>query len=387
MKKLKIGVIGVGGMGSAHVKSISELNNCILTSVCDINPRKLDAHRDKFACFDSSEEFFKKADIESVVIATPHYFHVPLALRAIERGLHVIVEKPVAVQKSEAEKLVKASAAHPELKIAAMFNQRTGASHKKIKDLIDRGELGRIMRVNWIITDWFRSQHYYDSGDWRASWRGEGGGVLINQCPHQLDLMQWFFGMPSKVTAFMKFGKYHDIEVEDDVTAYLEYPDGATGVFIASTGEAPGTNRLEITAERGRLVFEGGALSFLRTEESVPEFIRTTESSFGTPSVWNVSIPAGTSNPNPHQVIIENHADAVLNGTPLIAPAAEGIRGLELGNSMLLSHLTGKTVSLPIDSAEFDTRLRKLIESSRYVKKEVVSGGNEGFLNSFGTKS
>ena len=387
MKKLKIGVIGVGGMGSAHVKSISELDNCVVTSICDLNPAKLEAHRDKFACFDSSEEFFKKADIESVVIATPHYFHVPLALRAIERGLHVIVEKPVAVQKSEAEKLVKASAEHPELKIAAMFNQRTNGSHKKIKDLIDRGELGKIMRVNWIITDWFRSQQYYDSGDWRASWRGEGGGVLINQCPHQLDLMQWFFGMPSKVTAFMSFGKYHDIEVEDDVTAYLEYPNGATGVFIASTGEAPGTNRLEITAERGRLVFESGALNFIRTAESVPEFVKTTKSAFGTPDVWNVSIPTGPFNPNPHKVIIENHANAVLNGTPLIAPAAEGIRGLELGNSMLLSHLTKKTVSLPIDSAEFDTRLRKLIDSSRYVKKEVVSGGNEGFLNSFGTKS
>lgn len=385
MKKLKIGLIGVGNMGSVHVNSISELSNCVLTSICDINKEKLEKYRAGYACFDNSDDFFEKADIESVIIAVPHYFHVPLALRAIERGLHVIVEKPIAVQKSEAERLVKACAAHPELKVAAMFNQRTVGAHKKIRELIENGELGKIMRVNWIITDWFRSQNYYDSGDWRASWRGEGGGVLINQCPHQLDLMQWFFGLPSKVTAFMSFGKYHNIEVEDDVTAYLEYPNGATGVFIASTGEAPGTNRLEITAERGRLVFEGGAISFTRTEVSVPEFTRNIPSAFCVPPVWYVNIPTGTANNNPHRDIIENHANAVLNGTPLIAPAAEGIRGLELGNSMLLSHLTKKTISLPMDPAEFDDQLQKLAASSKYTKKTVASGkGNEGFLNSFG---
>jgi len=267
MDQVKIGIIGIGNMGSAHVVSIGQLKNAKLTALCDINPAKLKPHEGKgLQLFTDSEEFFRKADIDAVVIAVPHYFHVSLALRALECGKHALTEKPVSVHKKLAEQFLSAAEKYPKLKLAAMFNQRTIGAHKKIKHLIDSGELGTIRRINWIITNWFRSQAYYDSGDWRASWSGEGGGVLLNQCPHQLDLMQWFFGMPCKVTAIASLGKYHDVEVEDDVTAMLEYPNGATGVFITSTGEAPGTNRLEIAAERGRLVYEDGKLEFRRNE-------------------------------------------------------------------------------------------------------------------------
>ncbi|MGE4563758.1 MAG: Gfo/Idh/MocA family protein [Victivallaceae bacterium] len=375
MNKVKLGLIGVGNMGSMHVKSIGELNNCELAAICDRKESVLDRYADApFAKFRDTETFFKAADIDAVLIAVPHYSHVPLALQSLELGKHVIVEKPIAVEKADACRLVAAIKAHPELKVAAMFNQRTIPAHRKIKQLIDSGELGAIRRVNWIITDWFRSQSYYDSGEWRASWRGEGGGVLINQCPHQLDLMQWFFGMPDEVYARMSFGKYHKIEVEDDVTAFLSYPGGATGVFIASTGEAPGTNRLEITAERGRLVFEGGKLSFLRNEIETAEFCRTTPTFFERPPVWEAAIPAEAGNPHAHRDIIENFCTAVLTGSPLLAPAEEGIRGLELGNAMLLSHLASRPVKLPIDAAEFSNHLAKLIANSTYQKTEVAAG-------------
>lgn len=384
MDQVKIGIIGVGNMGSAHVVSIGQLANAKLTAICDINPEKLKRYNPKeIQLFTDSKEFFRKADIDAVIVATPHYFHVPLAIEALKNKKHVIVEKPISVHKALAEELVKAAKKYPKLKLAAMFNQRTLPAHRKIKQLIDSGELGEIRRVNWIITDWFRSQAYYDSGDWRASWRGEGGGVLLNQCPHQLDLMQWFFGMPSKVSAVLTLGKYHDIEVEDDVTAVLEYPNGATGVFVATTGEAPGTNRLGIAAERGRLVFEEGKLRFKRNEIPTSKFCRETKTQFDRPETWDIEIPVNNDGSHQHRDIIENFCNAILKGTPLIAPATEGIRGLELGNAMLLSGLKKKTVELPIDAQAFAKIMDKLIAKSRYVKKTVTPSETVDFSKSF----
>ena len=384
MDQVKIGIIGVGNMGSAHVVSIGQLANAKLTALCDINPEKLKRYDpEKIQLFTDTKTFFKKADVDALIVATPHYFHVPLAIEALKNKKHVITEKPISVHKALAEELVKAAKKYPKLKLAAMFNQRTLPAHKKIKELIDSGELGEIRRVNWIITDWFRSQAYYDSGDWRASWRGEGGGVLLNQCPHQLDLMQWFFGMPNKVTATLTLGKYHDIEVEDDVTAVLEYPNGATGVFIATTGEAPGTNRLEIAAERGRLVYEDGKLNFKRNEIPTAKFCKETKTQFNRPDIWNVDIPVNNDGSHQHRDIIENFCNAILKGDALIAPATEGIRGLELGNAMLLSGLKKKPVELPMDAQEFAKIMDKLIAKSRYVKKAVAPSETVDFSKSF----
>ena len=314
MEKVKFGIIGIGNMGSAHVVNINNLKNCELTAVCDIDPEAFnridEGIRSRLQLFTDPEKFLKEAEIDAVMISVPHYSHPDLAILAMRQGKHVIVEKPIAVHKAEAERMIAEAKKYPELKKSAMFNQRTIPAHKKIKQMIDSGELGKIMRVNWIITDWFRSQCYYDSGDWRASWRGEGGGVLLNQCPHQLDLMQWFFGMPCKVRATAKFGKYHDIEVEDEVNAYLEYADGKTGNFIACTGEIPGTNRLEIMAERGRLVYEGGKLEFKRNEVETTEFNRTTDKKFGIPDIWRCEIPVAPPSPAPHKDIVENVANA-----------------------------------------------------------------------------
>lgn len=384
MEKFRLAIIGTGVMGSGHVRFISELENCSITALCDTDPAKLERHRklENCAFFTSDDEFFANSHLyDGVLIATPHYDHVPLAIRAVELGKHIIVEKPVAVQKSEAQRLIDTLKKHPEVKAAAMFCLRQIEAHKKIKHLIDSGELGELRRVNWIITNWFRTQFYYNSGAWRASWRGEGGGALLNQCPHQLDLMQWFFGMPSKITAHMSFGKYHDIEVEDDVTAFLEYPNGATGVFITSTGEFPGTNRLEITGERGKVVYEDGKILFTRNETGMTEHSLTTSEKFAGPAIWNVEIPAASANSHMHRDIIENLVNAVQKGDKLIAGAEEGINGLELSNAMLLSQLEGRTIELPIDAALFDKHLQKLIDSSRY-QKTVAEDVEKGDLGS-----
>ena len=252
MDKVRLGIIGVGGMGSFHADYMKKgcIEGCELVAVCDIDPDRLTLHQE-LKRYPEHKALIESGEVDAVLIATPHYAHTWIGIDALNAGLHVLTEKPISVHVADCERLIAAHTANPKQVFAAMFNQRTCRSYRKIKQLIDTGELGEIQRVNWIITDWFRTEAYYASGSWRATWKGEGGGVLLNQCPHQLDLMQWLFGMPDEVRAFCGIGARHDIEVEDQVTAYLEYANGATGVFVTTTGEAPGTNRLEIAGRPG----------------------------------------------------------------------------------------------------------------------------------------
>ena len=238
-KQVKIGIIGVGNMGHSHVYNVHELPNTCLTAVCDTDQAKLDRIKPEVKAqikmFTNSKDFFEQADIDAVIIAVPHYDHVPLAIEALRRGKHIIVEKPIAVDKQSGMELLAEAEKYPDLVKSVMLCQRTLPNHAKIKKIIDNGELGAIKRVNWIVTDWYRTQFYYDSGDWRASWRGEGGGVLINQCPHQLDMLQWFCGMPDQVVASVNnFTLKHAIEVED--TASALYSGKANFTFFATNG-------------------------------------------------------------------------------------------------------------------------------------------------------
>jgi predicted dehydrogenase len=385
MDKVRIGIIGVGGMGSLHCRQVKETARTELVAVCDIDRKVADARAAEHgvkAWYDG-EKLIRSGTVDAVMIATPHYFHTPLAIAALDGGLHVLTEKPIAVHKADAAKMIAAHKRHPKLTFAAMFQMRTVPLYRKVKALLDGGELGQILRVNWIITNWFRSQAYYNSGGWRATWKGEGGGVLLNQCPHNLDLFQWFFGMPKRVRAFCHNGKFHDIEVEDDVTAYLEYPNGATGVFITSTGEAPGSNRLEISCDRGRVIVENGGIHFDRVEIPVREFCKTSQASFDVPARWDVAIPVATLGGSEHQRIIANFADAILDGAPLIAPAPEGIRSVELANAMIFSSLLGKTLELPLDAAAYEKQLQTLIRTSKFKKTTARPAKSTGMGASF----
>ncbi len=368
MDKVRIAVIGVGGMGAYHANYLKagEVKGAELTAVCDIDESKL-ARWSDLPTFRESSELIRSNLVDAVLIATPHYDHTTISIDAMQFGIHVLTEKPIAVHKADAERMIEA---HKKKNVvfAAMFQMRTEPLWKKIKQLVDNGELGDIVRINWIVTDWFRTEAYYASGGWRATWRGEGGGVLLNQCPHNLDLLQWIFGMPARIRAFCKFGWSHDIEVEDQVSAYMEYPNGATGVFITSTGEAPGTNRLEIAGDRGKLIYENGKISFTRNEVLASEFLRTSPLSFAKPPIWNVEIPFGGERGG-HKVITQNFVDAILTGAPLIAPAVEGINSVELANCMLYSTWTDSMVELPLDSAAYEAALKERIATSRYVKK------------------
>lgn len=365
---LRLGLIGLGNMGSVHARYLlaGKCPRVQLAAVCDLIPQRT-AEFVGVPVFPDSRSMIRSGKVDAVLIATPHYDHTAIGIDALEQGLHVLTEKPISVHVADCRRLISAYDKRPkkEQVFAAMFQERTFARNRKIRELIASNELGHINRIAWITTDWFRSEAYYRSGGWRASWRGEGGGVLTNQCPHRLDLLQWWFGSPSSVRATAAFGRYHDIEVEDEVTAQLEWENGCTGVFVTSTGEAPGVNRLEIAAERGLVVVEGGIIHFARNVVETSTFSRTTADSFIKPEVWHIEVPfSGQS--QQHVDIVNNFADAIFDGVPLIAKASEGIRAVEIANAMILSAKTGEKVQLPLDANRYLALHEQLVAGSRW---------------------
>ncbi|MBP3347796.1 MAG: Gfo/Idh/MocA family oxidoreductase [Clostridia bacterium] len=375
-KKVRIGVIGHGNMGSGHVSNLlhSACPEATLTAVADINPKKLESLKDVKGNFEGdpiklytdASEMIRSGDVDAVIVAVPHYDHPRYVIEALENGVHALSEKPAGVYTQQVKEMNAVAEKHPELVFGMMFNQRTDPAYRKMKEIIDSGEMGQIRRTNWIITTWYRTQSYYDSGDWRATWSGEGGGVLLNQCPHQLDLFQWICGLPVKVMAKMQFGKWHDIEVEDDVTAFVEYENGATGAFITTTGDTPGTNRFEVTLEYGKLVYENGKLRQLKLERSIDEYTYNKDSAaFGSPKViFDDFVPCPGENTQ-HVGILNSFAASILHGVPLIAPGVEGIRGLTLSNAMHLSQWLGREVEIPFDDQLYKDELMKRVATSR----------------------
>ena len=383
MEKVRIGIVGMGNMGKYHADYLikGKVAHAELSAVCSTSPEKLSAYKDPVAVFGNGEEMIRSGSIDAVLVATPHYQHTSLGICAIENGIHLMVEKPISAHKADAERLIEVSAQHPDIVFGGMFQLRTEPRYLKLKKLIADGDLGDIIRINWIITDWFRTEAYYASGGWRATWKGEGGGVLLNQCLHQLDALQWLVGMPSKVRSFAQCGRFHDIEVEDNVTAYLEYPNGATGVFVSSTGEAPGSNRFEIAGTRGRVILENDQIKFTRNESCMLEHSKNSPIGFSKPEVWEVEIPFGNAE-LPHAILMRNFVEAIRNKTPLIAPGVEGIHSVELANVLLYSSLVDQTINLPMDGAAFEAKLQQLIDESTHEKK-VVEISDEDFASSF----
>lgn len=387
METVRYGIIGVGNIGSTHIGNLMQegnVPNAKVVAMADLKPEKLQRIVEKypqaeFALYTSGEELIDKADVDAVIVCVPHYQHPELCIRALKKGLHVICEKPAGVYTKQVKEMVEVAKTAKGL-FTMMFNQRTNCLYRKMREMIRDGEIGAIKRISWIITDWYRPQSYYDSGDWRATWAGEGGGVLFNQSPHQLDLLQWVTGMmPTRVHAFCHFGKWHDIEVEDDVTAYLEYENGATGVFVTSTGDAPGTNRFEVQGTGGKLVAENGKLLFCKNEIDEREFNRTCTAGFGRPPFETVTVETDGSNLQ-HTGICRNFTNAILGKEPLMVDGKEGINGVILMDAMMLSGWLGKTVDLPFDDDLYLHILQEKIRNSK-VKKT----GADTVLDTAGT--
>ena len=367
MEQVRLGLIGCGGMARHHMAQLAEVPRLNFAAASDVSAKHLAAVVDEYGVpgFESAEAMLDAGEVDAVLIATPHFFHPQYSIAALQRGLHVLTEKPVAVSAKAAGEVNDVAAQRPDLVYAVMFQQRSHPRWKRIKQLIDDGQVGKIQRVQWTATNSFRTQAYYDSGSWRATWAGEGGGVLVNQCPHNLDMLCWIVGPPKRVHAHVSLGKYHDIEVEDEVVAYLEYPDTATGLYITSTGESPGTDRFDIIGDRGRLTLSSIAptvIEFDQTEQSVSEFCRSSAELMTGPPIrrqlfWTP--PAlGT------QIMLNNFAGAILDGEPLFAPASQGIHSVELANAMLMSGLKSQPVGIPTDREAFDRLLQELIDAS-----------------------
>ena len=380
MKELKIGIIGIGNMGHTHAKNIFEgkINRLKLVAVCDIDKSKLEKAKEEFPnilTFETADELLASKSVDAVIIATPHYFHTEIAIKAFESGLNVLTEKPAGVRASDVLKMN--SAAEKSGKVfGIMWNQRTNPLFNKAKELVENGTLGSMKRMVWIITNWYRTQSYYNSATWRATWSGEGGGVLLNQAPHNLDLWQWIFGMPAAIYASCDVGKWHNIEVEDDATIIGYYKNGATATFITSTGEYPGTNRLEISGSKGKMVLEKGKLTLTLTEGDEREFCYTCPEGFPHFETKETIIEQNEKE-TAHNGILQNFTDAVLDGKNLLASGYEGINEITLSNAAYLSAWTGKKVELPLDYNAFDQELKKRIESSvgeRTVSEKKAKG-------------
>ena len=375
MTKLRMGIIGYGNMGSSHVRDIKEgkVKDMEVTAVCDISPARREAVTAAYPdlpVFENAQELYQSGLCDAVLIAVPHYDHPILAIEAFRQGLHVITEKPAGVYTKQVREMNEVAAKSDKV-FGIMYNQRTNPVYQKLREMIQRGDLGHIKRITWIITNWYRPQAYHDSSTWRSTWKTEGGGALINQNPHQLDLWQWMFGMPDRIYAKASFGKYYDIEVEDDVMAFMEYDNGTTGEYITSTGEAPGTNRLEVACDMGKVVIEHNRLVFYRNVISEREHNRINTKPFAMPECWECVVPVDFSGGPQHVGILNNFADAVLNGTELLAKGEDGILGLTISNAIHLSAWTGETVDVKnFPDERFYELLQEKISASTVVKKE-----------------
>ena len=370
MKKVRSGIIGMGNQGS-HYASLfldGEIENGVLAAVCDSNPAKLERAKTfcgEIAYFDNFEEMLESGKIDAVLVETPHYDHPKLVTESLRRGIHTVCDKPAGVYTKQVREMNEAASTYS-ARFAMMFNQRTNCVYRKMKEMIALGELGSLQRMTWIITDWFRTQNYYDNGSWRATWNGEGGGVLINQCPHQIDLVQWVLGeMPTSVRGFCHYGKWHDIEVEDDVTAYFEYANGATGVFVTTTGEAPGTNRFEVSGTKGKLVCENDKLLWYKNDCDSAKLSLSATSGFERPACEIIEVETDGNNPQ-HKGILNNFTNAILGLEEQFVQGTDGINGVELMNAIELSGWKGgEKVTLPVNEEEYLNELTARRKTSR----------------------
>ena len=392
MEKVRVGIIGLGNQGTHYMAGLfnpGKIPNGVITALCDNNPAKIEAMKERtvgqdVAYFDNYVDMLDSGLCDMVMVVVPHYFHPEMVMACLERGIHVICDKPAGVYTKQVKEMNECAKKSGAL-FAMMFNQRTNCVYRKMREIVQAGGIGELQRVTWIITDWYRTQQYYDSGSWRATWEGEGGGVLINQCPHQIDLVQWVVGeMPVAINGFCQYGKWHDIEVEDEVTAFFRYKNGATGVSITTTGEAPGTNRFEISGTKGKLLVEGNKLMYWHNENDSQEWARSADTGFVPPKCTITEVETDGENPQ-HMGIINNFIAAIRGEEPLFVDGTEGINGVEMMNAMELSGWNnGETITLPVDEERYLKELNAHVASS--VKKECDDGAVADTAGTFGSK-
>ena len=382
-KHINVGIVGIGNIGTAHAHCIvdGKVDGMRLVAICDIAEERREYCKNKFPDIEVYSDYsmlLEDDNLDAVIISVPHRLHADMAIMALESGKHILVEKPVDITVSKA--IVLNNIAQKSEKVfAIMFNQRTNKLFAKAREIVKNGDLGELKRIVWIITNWYRTQSYYDSGDWRATWSGEGGGVLLNQAPHNLDIWQWICGMPQSLTAFCDVGKYHHIEVEDDVTILARYKNGAIGTFITSTGEYPGTNRLEISGSKGKIVLENDILKYWKLKQNEREICYTSQEAFVNID-FDYSEFAFEEPETAHRGILQNFTNAILFGEKLISPGIEGINELTLSNAAYLSSWNNNCeVKIPFDYKEFDEKMALLKNSLKFSSRILGNCNNSDY--------
>lgn len=360
MRAIRFAVVGTGNIGQQHINLLrsGDIKNAELVATVSRSGAAVAASAPHFS---SLESLLKAHCCDAVLIATPTMDHVTAAQLAAERGLHVLLEKPLAMSVGQSQSLIDNMPS--DIQFAVMLNQRFHPAYAAIKRLLNDGRIGAIQRYTWTMTAWYRPDVYYKVSRWRGTWPGEGGGLLINQCIHNLDIMQWLFGLPDRLSAKVAFGRYHDIDVEDEVTAILEHDSGSMGLLQASSGEAPGFNRLEIIGDEGVITWDDKELTLLKADQSVSEHCATTREMFGMPSFTRETILLD-EDVNQHAQVVQNFVDALTQGSRLLTPASEGLGSLQLANGMLLSQWDDSAIALPIDSHRYEQLLSERIASS-----------------------
>lgn len=377
MKKMRLGIIGLGQQGGSYLNFIADAKvaNVVIGAVCDIDPAKKAMIAQRFPgmpFYDDYIEMMESGLVDAIVTCVPHYLHPHMGIEALSRNIHALLEKPAGVYSKQVRELNEYATSKPELKFGVFFNQRTNPLYQKIKAIVDNGDIGTLRRTHWTITTWWRPQSYYDQSEWRATWGGEGGGVLVNQAPHQLDLFQWICGMPKKVISNCKYGYQRNIVVEDDVTAIFDYGNGATGTFITCTHDVIGTDRLEIFGSKGSIIVEDSKKAtikrFHKSEEecnasmTLMDVMKLTMGGQASQLYSTEVIEEAPTWGVQHCLVLENFASAVLFDTPLLAPGQEGINGVQLANAIHLSSWLNKEVEVPVDEDLFLEELNKKIK-------------------------
>jgi len=362
-KIIRYGIVGIGGMGANHANLFlkNKIENGSLEAICDTNDAFL-KNFPNIPFYKETSDFFDKNLIDVAIIATPHRSHISLGKQALKNNINIIIEKPLAVTTMQCREFIEFSKKY-DAKFGIMLNQRTNPAFIKLKKMITNGELGKIHRYQWTITDWFRTNYYYNISDWRATWKGEGGGVLMNQSIHQLDLCQWLFGMPNSIITDMRLGHFHNIEVEDEVTSIMKYKDGLKGIFTTTTGEAPGVNRLEIASDFGLVVFENNCIIWKKLKESTTSFIKNSKTLFDKPSVETLKFefPNEEDQHIEHRRILQNFTNFLLGKEELHVPGNQGVNSVELINAMILSGLEEIEVTLPLNEEKYENKLKQMI--------------------------
>ena len=360
-EQVRIGLIGAGNIGQTYVGLLAAgtVQRAAITAVAS----RSGAGVADVPHFSDYRELLDSSLVDAVLVATPTMLHPEMAMDIAKRGIHCLMEKPLAMSVAQAERMIEAMPEHA--RFAVMLNQRYHPYYAALKTLLNDGAIGSLTRVSWTMTAWYRPDVYYEVSAWRGTWPGEGGGLLINQCIHNLDVLQWLLGLPHNVSALVGYGKHHRIDVEDEFTATLAYDNGATGVIIASSGEAPGINQLDIVGDQGTLRFDGDSLSLSEADQSVSEHCRSTSEMFGMPGFTSRTIEVGQGAAlTQHAFVLQNFVDAVLDDIPLATPASAGLGSLQLANAIALSAWDQAPVELPIDAARYEQLLQSRVSAS-----------------------